>query len=255
MNLIQKLFSAAVPAMLLILFCGCAATSDSVTVSDITLEELERRMIAKCDPEGRYRNSKSFLFQQMVRIPQLLDDDVEQLVETKMVLPKRFRITTFKDNEPRQIICSNGDFGWQADASGKSVKLLDGERLQQLITLSRLSAPGQGYRSIFKDVKISRCVNDEGDFYRLDCVGRGGNTFRIYVCAKEFLQRRMCGDLKLQYGSLKYDSRITDYALFNGVLIPKRTESVQNGEKQIIEVIKFELNPTIPESDFLPPVF
>ena len=82
MNLIQKLFSAAVPAMLLILFCGCAATSDSVTVSDITLEELERRMIAKCDPEGRYRNSKSFLFQQMVRIPQLLDDDVEQLVET-----------------------------------------------------------------------------------------------------------------------------------------------------------------------------
>lgn len=242
--------------MLLILFVvgGCAST-DVLSKSDISVEELERRMTLKNDPSGNYRKSKSFRFVQTVKIPQFLDEDLDSMVETKMVVPDKFRITTFEDNKPQQIICSNGRNGWMADAAGKKLKRLEGAELQRLLTLSRFSTPDVGYKSIFKEVKIFRCSNEDGEFYLLDCTGRNGNTFKIYVDAKEFLLRRMSGKLKFGSGYLNYDSRILGYGLYDGVMIPKKSESVLNGQKQIVELVKYELNVPIPDRDFLPPVF
>ena len=239
---------------LFLLAAGCAS-QDILTPSDLTVEVLESKMAAKIDASGNYKNSKSFLFRQTVKIPQFLDEDIESMVETKMVVPDKFRITTFKDNKPQQIICSNGRHGWMADASGKKLKRLEGEQLQQLLTLSRFSTPDVGYKSVFKEVKIFRCSNEEGNFYLLDCVGRNGNTFKIYVDAKDFLLRRMSGKLKFGSGYLNYDSRILGYGLYDGVMIPKKSESVQNGQKQVVELVKYELNVPIPARDFLPPVF
>lgn len=255
MNLAKRILCAAgVILFFCCVMCGCASTDD-LRESDITVEELERRMTAKNDPSGNYRKSKSFIFTQTLKIPQLLDDDIEYMVETKMVMPDKFRITTFKDNKPWQIICSNGTRGWQADASGKKLKLIEGVRLQQLITLSRFSTPDVGYRGIFKEVKIYRCTNDEGEFYLLDCKGKHGNSFKIYVDAKDFLLRRMCGRLKVGSGHLDYDSRVLSYGLYDGVMIPKESVSVQNGQKQNITLVKYELNARIEARDFLPPVF
>ncbi len=248
------LFSAGGVLLTLFVICGCAST-DVLSKSDISVEELERRMTLKNDPSGNYRKSRSFKFVQTVKIPQFLDEDMESMVETKMVVPDKFRITTFKDNKPQQIICSNGRNGWMVDASAQKLTKLEGKQLQQLLTLSKFSTPDVGYKGLFKEVKIFRCKNDEGEFYLLDCIGKNGNTFKIYVDAKEFLLRRMRGKLKVGSGSLSYDSRILSYGLYDGVMIPKKSESVQNGQKQIVELVKYELNIAIPEREFLPPVF
>lgn len=239
---------------LFLLAAGCAS-QDILTPSDLTVEVLESKMAAKIDASGNYKNSKSFLFRQTVKIPQFLDDDLESMVETKMVLPDKFRITTLKDNEPVQIICSNGSKAWMADASGKKLRVIEGEKLQQLLTLSKLAIPAFGYRNIFKSVEIFRCSNEEGEFYLLKCTGANGNTFKIYVDPADFLLRRMSGKMKVGSGYLDYDSRIKSYGLYNGVMIPRVTETVQNGQKQIVELVNYELNPDIPELEFLPPVF
>lgn len=242
--------------LLVLFWCsGCFSVDDDLTASDISVETLEARMAARVDPEGAYRNSKGFEFCQVVKIPQFLDDDMESMVETKMIMPDKFRITTLQDNEPKQIICSNGNRGWIADSSGKTVKLLEGDKLRQLLTFSKLGTPAGGYRKIFAEVKIFRLSNDEGDFYVLDCTGQNGSSFRFYVDADDFLLRRMKGRMKIGSGSLDYDSKIKSYGLYNGVMVPKVTECVQNGQKQIIELIKYKLDPSVSETDFLPPVF
>ena len=239
------------------LFCctGCFSVDDELTASDISVETLEARMAKRVDPHKIYRNSKGFEFRQIVKVPQFLDDDIESVVETKMVMPDKFRITTLQDNEPRQIICSNGSRGWIADRSAKTVKVLEGEKLQQLLTFSKLGTPAGEYRKIFVKVEIFRLSNDEGDFYVLDCAGKDGSSFRFYVDSDEFLLRRMKGQMKLDHGTLDYDARIKSYSLFDGVMIPRITETVQNGQKQIIELLKYKLDPPVSESDFQLPVF
>ena len=239
------------------LFCcaGCSSLDGELAASDINIETLEARMASKVDPNGVYRNSKGFKFRQVVKTPQFLDDDIENMVETKMVMPDKFRITTLKDNEPMQIICSNGSRGWIADRSGKTVKLLDGEKLRQLLTFSKLGTPAGEYRKIFDKVEIFRMSGEDGDFYVLDCTGKNGRSFRFYVDADDFLLRRMKGIMKVGSGKLEYDSKIKSYGLYDGVMIPKVTETIQNGQKQIVELIMYELNPPYSEQDFLPPVF
>ena len=247
-------FFCAVALGLLIVSAGCVS-GDILSQSDLTVEALENKMAAKVDASGNYKKSKGFLFRQVVKIPQFLDDDLETMVETKMVLPDKFRITTLKDNEPVQIICANGDRAWMADTSDKKLKAISGEQYQQLLTLSKLAIPAFGYRNIFKNIEIFRCSNDDGEFYLLKCTGNNGNIFHLYVDAADFLLRRMTGKMKVGHGDLNYDSRITSYVLSDGVMIPKITESIQNGQKQIVELVTYELNPVVSELDFMPPVF
>ncbi|MBE6392009.1 MAG: hypothetical protein E7042_07440 [Lentisphaerae bacterium] len=250
----MKMFCYLAGLFCVLIMSGCAS-SDVLTVSDLTVEELESKMAAKVDASGNYRKSKSFIFRQTIKTPQFLDDDIENMVETKMVLPDKFRITTLQDNEPVQIICSNGSKAWLADTASKKLRNIEGEKLQQLLTLSKLAIPAFGYRNIFKKVEIFRCSNDDGEFYLLKCVGNNENTFNIYVDASDFLLRRMSGRMKLGVGHLEYDSRIKSYGLYNGVMIPKVTETRQNGLKQVVEVISYELDPVINQLEFLPPVF
>lgn len=253
MKKIKNILLSAIAAM--IWSAGGCASADILSESDITVEVLEAKMAEKVDPAGRYRKSKSFAFRQQVKIPQFLDEDILNMVETKMVMPDKFCITTFKDNEPVQIICSNGDRGWIANVSAKKLISLDGEKLEQLHTFSKLATPAAGYRKIFDKVEIYRCSNDDGEFYLLVCSGKKGNTFRIYVDADDFMLRRMTGKVKVGSGYLDYDSRILNYGRYHGVMIPRVTETVQNGQKQIIELLSYELNPDIPAGDFAPPIY
>lgn len=242
--------------LLLLAVCsGCASDPDLLLNSDLSIEELESRMAQRSDPAGNYRKSKAFLFRQVVKTPQFLAPDLEDMMETRMLIPDKFRITTLKDNAPVQIICSNGNTGWMADVSSKKLYHLSGHQLQQLLTLAKLGTPAGEYRKIFQDVKIFRCKNDDGNFYLLDCKGINGNTFRIYIDAVTFLPARMNGKIQAGHSTLNYDSKVKTYGNYNGVIIPKVTETIQNGQKQIIEIINYELNPELTDKDFLPPVF
>ena len=249
-----KLFFLSAVMLTAMFFAGCASV-DEISESDITVEMLEAKMAKKNDAAGLYRKSSGVLFRQVVKVPQLLDVDLETVLETKMIMPDKFRITTLKENQPVQVICSNGERGWIADLPGKKLHTLDGEQLQQLLTMARLSTPGAGYRTIFEKVEIFRCSNDDGEFYLLICSGKKDNKFRFYVDADDFVLRRMCGKIKVGSGELDYDSRIKSYGLYNGVMIPKVTETIQNGQKQIIELLNYELNPAVSGNEFAPPVF
>jgi len=221
----------------------------------LTLEQLEERMNKAMDPQGNYAKSKTCVIRQEVEIPQFLDEPQLFMVETKLKRPDVFRITTYENNKPIRVICSDGKYGWIADYKERKLSMLDGERLKQMLILSRFSNPGGGYKDIFKKVDVAKCRNEEGDFYLITAVGEKGSTFKIYVDANEFFIRRILGDLKMGAGTLDYDSRIVNYNRREGVMVPQMTELTQSGQKQSTKVIFYQLDTVFPETEFLPPVF
>ena len=248
----KKILFAAASALVLIC-CGCAPV-ETLTPSDLTLEQLEERMNKSMDPLGNYARSKTCVIRQEVEVPQFLDEPQVFMIETKMKRPDSFRITTYNNNEPIRVVCSDGKHGWTADYRDRKVSMLDGDRLKQMLILSRFSNPGGGYKNIFKKVDVAKCSNEDGNFYLITAVGENGSSFKIYVDPEEFFIRRIFGDMKVGSGTLDYDSRIGSYNRRDGVMIPQTTELTQNGQKQSSKVIFYQLDTVFPETEFLPPV-
>ena len=95
-----------------------------------------------------------------------------------------------------------------------------------------------------------------GNFYRIDCFGEEQNyPISIYVDAGSYLVKRMKFDTVVGSGTISYDARIKKYELREGVMVPVLTEIIQDGETQISKITSYRLNVSIPETDFLPPVF
>ena len=80
------------------------------------------------------------------------------------------------------------------------------------------------------------------------------NPVEIYIDKNDFLIRRIKATFQLGSRSLRYDSTIQRYSLYEGVMIPTETTVVQNGLKQTTRVVYYKLDAVIPASDFRPPV-
>ena len=122
--------------------------------------------------------------------------------------------------------------------------------------MSQISNPRESFSKIFVRVRLFRCTNSEGEFYRIDCYGEDQQSpLSIYIDAGTYLMRRMKFDLPVGAGRLRYDARIVEHGTREGVVVPMLAEVVQNGEKQICKITGYRLNPPFQELDFLPPVF
>ena len=238
--------------------CGCAANKEILSVSDLSVAELEKRMNAAVDPQGLFAASKSYVMRQEIREKQWLDEDTVKMVELKFEKPDKLALITYDDNQISSVFCSDGSRGWIADYNSKKVMQLDAKGLRRMQTLTSLSRPGGGgYQSVFKRVDIHKCVNDDGIFYRLSCYGSEQEyPLYFYIDAKDYLLRRakmkvVVGDGKV----LDYENRIDGYAMRDGVVIPIECEVRQLGATQKSKVIHYELNAKFAPSEFQAPVF
>ena len=241
------------------LFAGCAAGSaDVLSPSPLSLEELEKRMNAASDPDGLFAASKSYVMKQEIKELYWLNDDVIRMVEVKFEKPDKFALITYEDNQPSNIFCTDGESGWVAYYRDRKIVRLDEAGLRRMQTLASLGTPGAGgYSSVFKDVQIYECRNDDGQFFRIDCKGpESDDPISFYVDANDYLLRRVKMSFLLPGGKRsEYENLILDYELRDGVRIPMATRIIQDGVKQESKVIYYKLNPEIPAGDFQPPVF
>ena len=254
----KKIWFLSVLTGLCVLLSGCASDADELAPSDITLRELEAAMNRATDPQGAFAGSQSYIMRQEIREKQFLDDDIEAMVEVKFMRPDKFALITYKDNKPSNIFCTNGKNGWVADCGSRRIVQLSEEELHSMLRFARLGCPGPGgYSSIFKKVELFRCSNRHGEFYRIDCSDEGqSEPVSFYVDKDEFLLRRVKTSASVgKKGSFDYEAAITAYGWRFGVQIPLEMEIRQLGAKQESKVIYYQLNPVIPDSDFLPPVF
>jgi outer membrane lipoprotein-sorting protein len=243
-------------AVVSFLFAGCASMEDSVSAADLTLTELEKKMQAATDPQGIFARSKTYVLLQQVSTKKFLSEPEENLVEVKFERPDKFRLTTYEDNKPVSMWCSDGQRGWIADYSSRKIKMLDGAALRRMTVMAQISNPQESYSKIFSKVQMFSCVNESGKFYRIDCYGENQTSpISIYVDAVTFLVKRMKFTMAVGSGQMSYDAIIRKYELREGVMIPVETEISQNGETQTSKITSYRLNVPIPETDFIPPVF
>lgn len=252
MLLSTLLFSAT-----LAFFAGCATTEPEIeSPADITIAELEKKMRSAMDPDGRYAKAKTFIQRQIVSTERFLDDPEEQVAEVKFERPDNFRLTTLDDNVPVSGLIVNGKKGWMVDFSGKRIVELTPQQLDQLKVLSGTANPDNSLTRALRDIRINNCRIGEKEYYKISGLARNAGTpVDIYVDRNDFLIRRIKADFRIGSQSVRYDSTIQRYSLYEGVMIPAETTVIQNGQKQTTRVIYYKLDAVIPASDFRPPVF
>ena len=253
-NLHHFVRCSAVAVLFALLAAGCSS-GDKLMPSDLTVPQLEAKMAKAMDPDGRYTSSTGSIIRQEIKIPKFLEESEEQMVETKIAKPDKVLISTYENNELLHTIGFDGRNGWRADHKKRRVDILDGKQLMQVLNMSKLANMTDSYASIFDKVEIFRCTNGDGSFYLLKCRNTEGSEFNIYIDAATFFVRYLRGKIKVGSATVDYTSEIIAYDRHQGVLLPQKTVTRQNGQKQEVKIIDYKLNVKFNSEDFLPPVF
>ena len=244
------------PALLaLLVCCGCSSlTEEELSPADITLVELETRMVKATDPNGRYAEAQTFVLKQVVETKRFLDQPLVQMVETKIMRPNFFKITTYDDNQPQRAIISNGESSWIVDYDAKKVKKLDAKELRQTKKFSDITSPGGKLSEVFKNAVVQKCRIGEDLYYKVACPGEGDSktVFNIYVGADSWQIERIT---IVVGGKATYDSSLKGYGLYEGVRIPEETVVRSGGVEKVFKVIYCKLNQPLEVSEFRPQAF
>ncbi len=244
------------PAAILLLFCGCASTSEEDTIADLSLDEIELRKTRATDPEGRYARARTSIIRQEVCTPTgWLDPDIVQMVEVKFEEPGNFKVTTFDDNAPAHAIIINDQQAWIADYNSEIVGTIPHEQLEKVRILQRISQPDTLLKDVFSQIEVSKCKDEENQYYKLTCSNPGMNPIELYIDAHDFLPRKLSGVFNLNGNNVRYESQVIRYGMHEGVRIPEETLIIQNGLRQNAKLIYFKLDIPIASADFRPPVF
>ena len=249
----MKIFSAFSALAALLMLCGCSSLPDeTLSPSDLKIEELERRMAKATDPDGHYAKAQSFVMRQELTTKRFLDTPIVQMVETKFLRPDFFKITTYDDNKPSLAIISNGTSSWVADYSAEKIRVLDADAMRQIKRLGEITRPGSKLSQIFADIKVEKCRIGDEHYYKVICPGEKGFDLNIYVDADTYQTERIT---ITQDGKITYDSSLRGYGLYEGVRIPEETAVTAGGVEKTSHVIYYKLNPVIDPAEFRPPVF
>ena len=242
------------PALLtLLVFCGCSSLPDEeLSPADITLGELEKRMANATDPNGRYAEAQTFVLKQVVETKRFLDSPLVQMVETKIMRPNFFKITTYDDNQPKLAIISNGESSWVVDYDAKKVKKLDAKELRQTKKFSDITSPGGKLSEVFKNAAVQKCRIGDDLYYKVACPGEKDTVLNAYVGADSWQIERIT---IVTGGEVTYDSSLKGYGLYEGVRIPEETQVRSGGEVKVFKVIYCKLNQPLEVSEFRPSPF
>ena len=235
---------ALAAAVLCVAGCSSLESEYDERPADITLDELEKRMLKARDPNGVFLKAKSYLQKQIVTDTR---SGEQQICEVRYLAPDRLNMLMRKDNQPDSAIIINGDSAWKVNYPERTVTPIVGLGLQQLKTMQRLGDPDDSYQDLFKKVDLSICRLGEYEYYKMVCHPKlkGGYVLILYVGRDSYLLNR------IRIPEMEAETRVDRYALYEGVMIAEETVSADHTSR----VIYNRLNLPMDEQDFLPPVF
>jgi hypothetical protein len=233
------------------LISGCQVLSGPEEhPANISLAILESKMHKAMDPDGLYRQSKSYVQKQMLMVEKGWEDEKSYIVEVKYKRPDKLKMTTLEDNHPKTSIIFNGKNAWIVYYDDKKRVLLQGEQLEKMKVVFALGRPDSTYQDIFKEVKLFETELDEQPYYKLICQSKFKDIppFIVYVGMNNFLTKRIEIPPKVT-------SVIDRYGIYDGVIIPERTTEIVDDSKKHYEIIMYKLNVDIHDEEFFPPIF
>ena len=245
--LFRRLLPVAAAALAPLLLAGCLTPQEQELSPDITLNELEKKMLDARDPRGVFMHAKSYVQKQVVTTGRK-----EALVEVKYLAPDKYKIVTLKDNQPETAIILNGDSAWAVQYQERRVTPITGWQLSRLKNMYSLGTPDDSYQHLFAQVDLSLVKQDDQEYYKMTCIPRNREDapISIYVGKNSFLVRRMV--IPAPYN---YQSTIERYGLYEGVMIPEETVIEQNGVRSTSKIYYTKLNAEVAPDEFLPPIF
>lgn len=239
---------------------GCQFDLDlpSGEESDLTVDQLVVKMAKATDPQGRFKDAKSYILKQKVVDSGKFERD-EYSLEIKYKAPDFMKYTSFKGGKPFSILIFDGNRAWNVDPDTlRSTEVSAGTGMTLVRTFAALAKPGSTFKTVFKDVEIDM-IRDQWDVlcYRLVCRVADSRIapYIILVGQSDFLTRSFETTMYGADGTTsKYLSSTGKYDWIDGIRMASET-LVEVGDKKVrSSMVSFTLNPDIPDSEFKLPV-
>ena len=240
------------------LLSGCAwleeqENSDpNQTKSVITSEWIVEKMKKASDPEGIYAKCTSYIIKQKLTVE---GDYKERTIEVKFKAPNLMKTVTIQKGKPYRATIYNGTEAWQIydEASTR----ITGNSFDFMQLFTELGNPSKSLFDIFDKVEVYETRENSKDYYKLICTPKNENLkpCKILVDKNSFLTYKIETQIYTQNGSYSYASVIDKYEKLNGIMVGAKTTVLVNGTKESnYDLLQYELNPEIPDSEFTLPV-
>jgi len=227
---------------------GCASILpeiDKAYAPDIQLQDLAAKMVNAVDPNGIYRQSKSYYMRQEMMI-----GGKNVTYEVLYKSPNKFRTVMSLDNKVLQKIVCNGVKCWNTTDKG-DITEVTGVELDRLKLLDDMSSSKGTMLDLFEKVEFAG-EDKVGDSqcYILICYPKTKELEPMarYVSKSDYLVRKL---ITVKDG-VPYIADIRKYALLKGVMIPSETEMDINndGVKEVMRVTDYMLNLEVSDKEF-----
>ncbi len=218
---------------------------DKNYIPDITMQDLAVKMVNAIDPNGVYKQSKSYYMRQ-----EMINDHKIITYEVLYKAPNKFKITMSMDKKILQKTTCNGIKCWNCSEKGEKTEL-SGLEFERLKLLEDMGSSNGTILDIFDKVEFAGEDEISGTAcYILICYPKvkGIEPIVRYVSKSDYLVRKLI-TIK---NAVPYIADITKYVLFSGVMIPAEAEMDINndGKRDLMKITDYKLDLDISDTEF-----
>ena len=237
--------------------------------ADLTVDQLIMHMEAATDPEGKFKNAKSYILRQVIVEESQKDVDenpfsqrtkttVDQFeTEIKFRKPDFERQISYRNGEPFTSLLFKEGRAWTIDPKKSKATEITGHQLRLFHVFNSFSHPNNNLEDVFSSIEISTVYLNAARHYRVVCRADDVEIapYVMYVNANTYITSKMETILYTDDGQeFLYVAYPGNFEKRNGVLMPTITKTIIGEDRHEVVLLKeFELNVTFSEDVFQVP--
>jgi len=237
--------------------------------ANLTVDQLIKHMEAATDPEGNFKNAKSYILRQVIVEESQKDVDdnpftqktkksVDQYEsELKFRKPDFERQTSYRNGEPFACLLFKEGQAWNIDTKKNQATSITGHQLRLFRVFNSFSHPNNNLEDVFSRIEISTVYLRGARHYRVVCRTDDLEIapYVMYVHAETFITTRMETILYTDGGQeFLYRAIPSRYEKRSGVLMPTIISTTIGEDRNDVILLKeFELNVTFSDDVFQVP--
>ena len=237
--------------------------------ADLTVDQLIKHMEAATDPEGKFKNAKSYILRQVIVEESEEDADgnpftqktkksIDQYEsELKFRKPDFERQTSYRNGEPFACLLFKEGQAWTIDTKKNHATSITGHQLRLFRVFNSFSHPNNNLEDVFSHIDISTVYIKGARHYRVVCRTDDLEIapYVMYVHADTYITTRMETILYTDGGQeFLYRAIPSRYEKRSGVLMPTIISTAIGEDRNDVILLKeFELNVTFSDDVFQVP--
>jgi len=237
--------------------------------ADLTVDQLIKHMEAATDPEGKFKNAKSYILRQVIVEESEEDADgnpftqktkksIDQYEsELKFRKPDFERQTSYRNGEPFACLLFKEGQAWTIDTKKNQATPITGHQLRLFRVFNSFSHPNNNLEDVFSHIDISTVYIKGARHYRVVCRTDDLEIapYVMYVHADTYITTRMETILYTDGGQeFLYRAIPSRYEKRSGVLMPTIISTAIGEDRNDVILLKeFELNVTFSDDVFQVP--